>query len=135
MNMQFYIKTEQLFPNDFLYGVITIVDKQPFDYMVGRMAGNREEIVETITKNVLKKNEPNLKTFNYYSFKYETLDDTKRMLSKFRKDAFYLNYSKENKTSLDALPAIFLSDNEKLMPLNNKMARYKLLIKNFQKTR
>lgn len=92
MNMQFYIKTEQLFPNDFLYGVITIVDKQPFDYMVGRMAGNREEIVETITKNVLKKNESNLKTFNYYSFKYET-------------------------------------------PLNNKMARYKLLIKNFQKTR
>jgi hypothetical protein len=134
MKMQFYVSTKEISENNYLYGVMSMINDEPFDFIVGQMNGEKDDIINLISKNTLIKNKTVLKN-NYYTFKYEDLDTTKKMLSKFHTDDFYKSYSKEQQTDLDALPALFLSDTTKMMPLNKKMNNYKQMIQYYQITK
>lgn len=134
MKMQFYVSTKEISENNYLYGVMSMINDEPFDFIVGQMNGEKDDIINLISKNTLIKNKTVLKN-NYYTFKYEDLDTTKKMLSKFHIDDFYKSYSKEQQTDLDALPALFLSDTTKMMPLNKKMNNYKQMLQYYQITK
>lgn len=129
MRLQFYVSTKEISENNYLYGVMSMINDEPFDFIVGQMNGEKDDIINLISKNTLIKNKTVLKN-NYYTFKYEDLDTTKKMLSKFHTDDFYKQYSKEQQTSLDALPAIFLSDLTKLSNLTKRMNNYEQLLQN-----
>lgn len=129
MRLQFYVQTKEISKNNQLYGVMTMIDDKPFDYLIGNMEGDKEYVIDKVSKNILIKNKTVLKN-NYYSFKYDNLDITKKMLYKFHTEDFYKQYSKEQQTSLDALPAIFLSDLTKLYNLTKRMNNYEQLLQN-----
>ena len=133
MRLQFYVHTKEIKENNHLYGIMTMINDEPFDYMIGTMKGNKEFIIDKVSKNILIKNKTVLKN-NYYSFKYDNLDITKKMLYKFHTEDFYKQYSKEQQTSLDALPAIFLSDLTKLSNLTKRMNNYEQLL-NYQQNK
>lgn len=129
MRLQFYVQTKEISNNNHLYGVMTMIDDKPYDYLIGSMKGDKEYVIDKVSKNTLIKNKTVLKN-NYYSFKYDNLDITKKMLYKFHTEDFYTQYSKEQQTSLDALPSIFLSDLIKLSNLTKRMNNYEQLLQN-----
>ena len=126
MREKYYINTIEYGKNEFLYGVLSLVDDKPFDYMVGTQFGTKEEVLDNVTKMVLKKNDNKMKLpYRSFVFKYEDIQSSKEMNYRFRNETFYQKYSFDNRTELQANPSVFLSDLKNKEPLDLKIRNYK----------
>lgn len=96
MRLQFYVQTKEISKNNQLYGVMTMIDDKPFDYLIGNMEGDKEYVIDKVSKNTLIKNKTVLKN-NYYSFKYDNLDITKKCYINFILKIFINSIQKNNK--------------------------------------
>jgi hypothetical protein len=123
-----YIHIKKL-DKKYLYGIMTLVNDSVTETIEGIIGGERSEVLDKLTKYCLKRNKPMFER-TMMVFKYDTLDDTKEMLYKFNHLDYYNEYKKENNAYLDALPAVFLSDMDKLNKLNKKM-NYHLTLLNY----
>ena len=95
MKMQFYVSTKEISENNYLYGVMSMINDEPFDFIVGQMNGEKDDIINLISKNTLIKNKTVLKN-NYYTFKYEDLDTTKKCYQNFIQMIF-INHIQKNR--------------------------------------
>lgn len=125
--MQYYILTENN-KRDSFYGIVETVDKEPFQTLSGKIDGNDSEGADNVTKMLLQKIEHNdiLKIRKNIYFKYEDIQTAKIMEYNFRKDKFYIDFSKKNSVNLFSNPAVFLSDIENVNKAKQILTRYKL---------
>lgn len=115
-----------------LYGIMTILNDNIVETIEGIVDGERSEIIDNLTRYCLKRNKPMLER-TMMVFKYDNIDDTKRMLYNFQHLDYYKEYKEENKVYLDASPSVFLSDVEKISKLNKKMDYHLKLLDYFAK--
>ena len=124
MNEKYYIHLEEIKPNHYAYGVMRVLDDAPFDYEISKMNGvNRSDVLNKITKKVIKENKINFDK-NIFIFKYDELKDAKSMEHNIKYDDFYKDYR------ISALPAVFLSDMQSVSTLTNMV--HKNASKNLQ---
>lgn len=116
MNEKYYIHLEEIKPNQFVYGVMGVIEDSPFDHEISRMVGNRDDVLNMITKKVIKDNQMNLNR-NVFNFRYTELKDAKTMIHTVEKDSFYKDYR------INTSPAIFLSDMDKVNILSKMVQK------------
>ena len=112
---QHYIRLNEYRQNDYNFASLLMVEGKPFSYDIGHLEGNREQILDYITKRTIRRAESPKHTFH---FKYQTLDDTKIMLKHLQEDNFYSYYN------IEITPAVFASDensNEMIKDILNKL--------------
>lgn len=111
---QHYIRIDEFRPNDFNYASMLVIEGKPFSYDIGSSNGNREEILNYITKRTILREEGSNISF---LFRYQTLEDTKTMRKHLQEDEFYSHYN------IEMTPAVFASDennNEIIKDILNK---------------
>lgn len=123
--MKVYFKTEQ-FDNKTFYGYNLYMNDTISDSLYGIMSGTKEEVLNQITKNMLKKHQSVLKFDKLVTLKYENLDMTKQMVHTIKYDQSYQTY-KDNNVSLMISPSVFLSDNIPMHKLEQGMTKYKMI--------
>lgn len=116
MNEKYYIHLEEIKPNQFVYGVMGVIEDSPFDHEISKMVGNRDDVLNKITKKVIKDNQMNLNR-NVFNFRYTELKDAKTMIHTVEKDDFYKKYR------VNTSPAIFLSDMDKVNILSKMVQK------------
>ena len=116
MQEKFYIHLEEVSPKHFYYGVMGVFDDSPFDYNISTKNGDRENVLNEITKDIIRENKINLNK-DVFVFKYDELKDAKTMEHLFKVDDFYKDYR------VSALPAIFLSDMTNVNVISNMVKK------------
>lgn len=116
MNRKYYVHLEEIKPNQFVYGVMGVIEDTPFDNEISKMVGNREEVLNKITKKIIEENKFNTDV-NVFNFRYTELKDAKTMIHTVEKDSFYKDYR------VNTSPAIFLSDMDKVNILSKMVQK------------
>lgn len=116
MNKKYYIHLEEIKPNQFVYGVMGVVEDTPFDNEISKIVGNRDDVLNKITKKIIEKNKFNIDT-NVFNLRYTELKDAKTMVHTIEKDDFYKKYR------VNTSPAIFLSDMNKVNILSKMVQK------------
>lgn len=129
--MKVYFKTEQVGNNTY-YGYNLYMDETMSDSLYGVMFGTKEEVLNQVTKNMLKRNQSVLNFDKLITLKYENLDMTKQMVHTIKYDKSYQTY-KDNNVSLMISPSVFLSDNIPMYQLEQGMMKYKMMHKYYTK--
>jgi hypothetical protein len=52
MNRKYYVHLEEIKPNQFVYGVMGVIEDTPFDNEISKMVGNRDDVLNKITKKI-----------------------------------------------------------------------------------
>lgn len=107
MNEKYYIHLEEIKPSEFVYGIMRVVENSPFDYEISKMYGKREDILNNISKKIIKENKLGIER-NVFNLRYSELSDAKTMQYNLKYDDFYKNHR------VNVTPAVFLSDMDKV---------------------
>lgn len=108
---QYYISTKELAPNEFAYGTLCVVEKQPFEIDTGITKGNLLEVNEELTRRIIERNKNNVLS-TAIMFKYDSLEISKHMVFQFDHDKRYQEYIRNFHGYFSASPSVFLSDVE-----------------------
>ena len=119
MNEKIYVHLEQIKPNQFFYGIMSVIDEKPFDYEIGKINGLREDVLDKISKKIITDNSVNLNN-NVFNLKYTELNDAKIMARRITSDDFYKDFR------VTTTPAIFLSDMHNVNILTNMVQKNNL---------
>lgn len=103
MNEKYYIHLEEIKPSEFIYGIMGVVENSPFDYEISKMYGKREDVLNNISKKIIKENKLGIER-NIFNLRYSELSDAKTMQYNLKYDDFYKNHR------VNVTPAVFLSD-------------------------
>lgn len=103
MNEKYYIHLEEIKPSEFIYGIMGVVENSPFDYEISKMYGKREDVLNNISKKIIKENKLGIER-NVFNLRYSELSDAKTMQYNLKYDDFYKNHR------VNVTPAVFLSD-------------------------
>jgi hypothetical protein len=107
MNEKYYIHLEEIKPSEFVYGIMGVVENSPFDYEISKMYGKREDVLNNISKKIIKENKLGIER-NVFNLRYSELSDAKTMQYNLKYDDFYKNQR------VNVTPAVFLSDMDKV---------------------
>jgi hypothetical protein len=107
MNEKYYIHLEEIKPSQFVYGVMGVVEDTPFDYEISKMVGKRDEIINEISKKIIRENKLGVDR-NVFNLRYSELSDAKTMQYNLKYDDFY------RRQRVNISPAVFLSDMDKV---------------------
>lgn len=116
MNRKYYVHLEEIKPNQFVYGVMGVIEDTPFDNEISKMVGNRDDVLNKITKKIIEENKFNTDV-NVFNLRYTELKDAKTMIHTVEKDSFYKDYR------INTSPAIFLSDMDKVNILSKMVQK------------
>ena len=116
MNRKYYVHLEEIKPNQFIYGVMGVIEDTPFDNEISKMVGNRDDVLNKITKKIIEENKFNTDV-NVFNLRYTELKDAKTMVHIVEKDDFYKKYR------VNTSPAIFLSDMDKVNILSKMVQK------------
>lgn len=112
MNEKYYIHLEQIKTNQFIYGVMSVIENTPFDYEISKMIGKREDVINNISKKIIKDNKLGIER-NVFNLRFSELHDAKYMNHLIHKDDFFKDYR------VSISPAVFLSDMDKVNILSS----------------
>ena len=127
MNEKYYIHLEQIKPNQFIYGVMGVIENTPFDYEISKMVGSREDVINNISKQIIKDNKLGIER-DVFNLRFSELHDAKHMNQMIYKDDFFKDYR------VSISPAVFLSDMDKVNILSSMVQKNALQEQIIQKS-
>lgn len=129
--MKIYFKTLNQ-NNMIFYGYHIYMNNKLVDNLYGVILENKDNILNKITLNMLKRNKDVLKYDKLLTLKYDSLESTKNMVYAINHNSEYNEYHKNN-ICLMASPSIFLSDVEPSTKLLNNLKSYQQKYNYFNK--
>ena len=127
MNEKYYIHLEQIKPNQFICGVMSVIENTPFDYEISKMIGKREDVINNISKQIIKDNKLGIER-DVFNLRFSELHDAKYMNQMIHKDDFFKNYR------VSISPAVFLSDMDKVNIISSMVQKNALQEQIIQKS-